>query len=81
MYRRQRHASFLMQAARSLFYFPQNAIYFIILSFSGQIVLMFFIRIVQNFEYQPWLAEGKTYTCTGPLVVIGWEVPRNSFCM
>jgi hypothetical protein len=70
-----------MQAARSLFYFPQNAIYSIIVSFSGQIVHMFFIRGVPKFEYQPWLAKGKTYICAGPVVVVGWEVPRNQFCM
>jgi len=69
-----------MQAARSLFYFPQNPI-FIIVSFSCQIVLMFFVRSAPNFEYQPWLAEGKIYICWAPLVVMGWEVPRCSFCM
>jgi hypothetical protein len=46
-----------MQAARSLFYFPQNAIYFISVSFSGQIIRMFFIKSAPKFEYQPWLAK------------------------
>ena len=70
-----------MQAARSLFYFPQNAVYFIIVYFSAEIVHMFFIRSVPKFEYQPWVAKGKTYMCTEPVVVMRWEVPRNSFCM
>jgi hypothetical protein len=33
--------------------FPQNAIYFIILSFSVQIIIMFFINHVLKFKYQP----------------------------
>jgi hypothetical protein len=35
-----------------VFYFPQIAIYFIILSFSVQIILIFFINHVLKFKYQ-----------------------------
>jgi hypothetical protein len=37
----------------NLFYFPQNATYFIFLSFSFQITLTFFINHALKFKYQP----------------------------
>jgi len=42
----------------NLFYLLQNAIYFIILSFSVQIILMFIINHVLKFKYPPWLDKG-----------------------
>jgi hypothetical protein len=36
-----------------LFYFPQNTVYFIILSSSVEIILRFFINHVLKFKYQP----------------------------
>jgi len=36
-----------------LFYFPQNAIYFKTVSFSIEIILVFFINQAQKFKYQP----------------------------
>jgi len=43
---------FLRHATQSLFYFPHNAIYFIILSLSVQISYVF-INHVLKFKYQP----------------------------
>jgi hypothetical protein len=40
-------------AVESLLYFTKNAIYFIILSFSVQIILVFFINHVLEFKYPP----------------------------
>jgi len=36
----------------NLFYFPQNAVYFIALSFSIHIIFMFFINHVHELKYQ-----------------------------
>ena len=43
----------LRHAAQSLFYFPQNSVSFIILSFSVQIILMFSTNHALKFQYQP----------------------------
>ena len=37
----------------NVFYFPQNVVYFIILSFSALIILTFFINHALKFKYQP----------------------------
>ena len=46
----------------NLFYFPQNAIYFIILSFSVQIILMFFLNHALKFKNQPGHLKGYQST-------------------
>lgn len=47
-------------AAQSLFYFPPNAIYYVILSFHVRTVFMFFINHVLKLKYPPLMAEGRT---------------------
>jgi hypothetical protein len=45
-----------------LFYFPQSDVYFIILSFSDQIILTFFINLSLKFKYQSGnLKRAKCY--------------------
>jgi hypothetical protein len=41
----------LRHAAKSIFYFPQHAIYFITLSFSVQIIFTFYIKGAQKCKY------------------------------
>jgi hypothetical protein len=38
----------------NIFLFPQNTVYFIILSFSAQILFMFFVKHVQKFTQHVW---------------------------
>jgi hypothetical protein len=45
----------LRLAAQPLFYFPQNAIHFIILSFSVQIIVTCFVNNAQKFKHKPGL--------------------------
>jgi hypothetical protein len=41
----------------TIFYFPQNAVYFIILSFLVQTVVMFFVSQMVKFKYLPHIAD------------------------
>ena len=54
---------FLRHAALFLFYFPQNTVYVIILSFSVHILLVIFIIHVPKFKYQPGHLKLKANLC------------------
>jgi len=44
-----------------VFYFPQNSVYLIILSFSAQIILMLFTSHMLKFKYQPHPVNVNAY--------------------
>jgi hypothetical protein len=58
-----RRLTFFRHATWSLYYFPQNAIYFIMLCFSVQIILIFFINHALKCKYQPshWKVNCYSY--------------------
>jgi hypothetical protein len=57
-----KHTDFLKHAAQSLFFFPHNAVYFMILSVLIQMIFMFYINEALKFKCLPLAVNGHILT-------------------